>query len=440
MQRKMRNCAVVLAAGKGSRMKSSTPKVFQDIAGLPVLGHIIRALQQCNFNQRVVVLSEHGSLDVLPEKLRNMDIARQYFQDGTGGAVRQAMQVIDNNTDYILVLYGDTPLISPTSINSALECAIGSDIHVLTIRINAQNSYGKLSIDALGNVTEIIECNASQIHTSDLCNVGMIVKKDILNKYVHNLPLHESKKEFFLTDIIALAYKDGHKCTYSELPAEEMHGINTMSDLAEVEEIYQNKRREYFMARGVKLVAPNTVFFAYDTEIENDVVVKPYVIFGTGVHIKKGTIIEAFCHITGANVDSASVGPFSRLRPGTKLNNGSKVGNFVELKNSEISEGTKVNHLSYIGDTSVGRNTNIGAGTITCNYDGHQKFKTIIGEQVFIGSNTALVAPLTVGNGALIGAGSTITENVQENAIAIARSPQNELTDAALKYHKRRNK
>ena len=433
---------IVLAAGKGSRMKSSTPKVFQSIAGLPILGHIIQTLQQCEFKQTIVMLSQGATLDALPEKLRNVDIAYQTVQDGTGGCVRDAKKVLDRDINDVLILYGDAPLISRASVNFAMEQGDNSDVCVLAIRVSGANSYGKLCLDKHNEVKGIVEADMlmETERPSDLCNVGLIIKRHILERYIENLPMHKAKQEHYVTDIISMSYNDGYKCTYCELPAEEMHGINTMADLAEVERIYQDKRRAYFMANGVKLIAPETVFFSYDTEIENDVVIYPYVVFGTGVHIKRGTVIESFSHITGAKVDSASVGPFARLRPGADIGKGAKIGNFVEVKNSEISEDAKVNHLSYIGDAFIGSRTNIGAGTITCNYDGYEKFKTVVGKGAFIGSNTALVAPVTVGDGAIIGAGSTITEDIADNAIAVARSTQCAKENAAIRYHERRKK
>lgn len=433
--------AIVLAAGKGTRMNSSTQKVFHKIAGLPILGHIMLALKCCNIQQTIVVLSQDASIEALPDDLRNVDIARQIERNGTGGAVIQALGKLRCESEYALILYGDTPLITADSINKAILESSGSDVHILATRPSTNKPFGKLFLDECNNVCAIIEpCDERSAICPNLCNAGMIIKTDVLKKYIRTITPNNIKNEIFLTDIVELAYNAGLKCTYSELPYDEMCGINTMRDLAEVEAVFQHKMRETFMNCGVHMVAPETVFFSYDTIIEKDVEIAPYVVFGPGVHIKEGSVIESFCHIVGADVDQAAVGPFARLRKGSYLHKKSKIGNFVEIKNSEISEGAKINHLSYIGDASIGCKTNVGAGTITCNYDGYKKFRTSIGNDVFIGSNTSLLAPISIGTGSIIAAGSTISENVEDGEIAIARHEQTNISGAAVRYHEKRRK
>ena len=434
-------CSIILAAGKGMRMKSSTPKVFQKVAGLPIIGHIIRATKSCHFGQNIAVLSKDASLDLLPEGLKDVTIARQILQNGTGGAVISALEHVNPEIEYALILYGDTPLISPESISLAAESACKSDILVLAAKVDKNLPFGRLDVDENDHVRAVIEpCDPRNAACADLCNVGMIVKIDILLKYLNSVEINPIKNEIFLTDLIDIVYRAGGVCDYIEMPYDEMCGINTLEDLARAEGFFQAKMRHKFLHNGVKMIAPETVYFSYDTEIENDVEIHPYVVFGAGVHIKKGTVIESFCHITGSEISKASIGPFARLRAGTRISDDAKIGNFVEIKNSKIDNKSKVNHLSYIGDASIGSNTNVGAGTITCNYDGYKKFTTNIGNGVFIGSNTAIIAPVSIKNGSIIAAGSTITEDVEENSLAISRAKQVVLDDAATRYHERRKK
>lgn len=435
-------CSIVLAAGNGSRTKSSFPKVFQSVAGLPILGHIILTLKRSLISQHILVLSENAPVEVLKDSLENVDTVTQIEKNGTGGAVGVALDSIRNDITHAVVLYGDTPLINSESINIALNKTKDSDIVVLAIETTEKNSLGTLEIDKHGFVKFIVEkCDVNRCECrTNLHNVGIIAKTDVLKQFLPQIKLNEEKREFFLTDIVHLAYNAGRKTSYTVLPTDEMQGVNTMSDLAAIERIYQQKRRQHFMNLGVKLIAPETVFFSYDTNIEPDVVIFPYVVFGQGVSVKRGATIESFTHISGAEIENASVGPFARLRAGTKLHNDVKIGNFVEVKNSEVAEKTKVNHLSYIGDTILGTRTNVGAGTITCNYDGYNKYKTVIGNEVFIGSNSTIIAPIKIGDKTVIAAGSTLTMDIPSESMAISRSKQENIPNAGKMYHIKRKK
>lgn len=433
-------CIMILAAGKGMRMKSETPKVFQLVAGLPILGHIISSAKQSCASQILVVLAPGANLSLLPENLRDVDCSFQKNQNGTGGAVIQTIDAVE--ADAFLVLYGDTPLVTSETLNSVISGFQNtkSDLAVLAIDVPGDSAFGRLLLDENGHVKKISEACEKLDNCTTLCNVGILIKKTVAEKLLPLINENPIKHELFFTDIVELAYSNGYKTNCILTPKEEMYGINTMSDLSKVEGIFQNRIRQKFMADGVKLAAPETVFFSYDTKIGHDVVINPYVIFGPGVEVKPYTEINSFSYIEGAVIDAAKVGPFSRLRPGAKIEPGAKIGNFVEIKNSTINENSKVNHLSYIGDSELGRDVNIGAGTITCNYDGFKKYKTKIEDNVFIGSNSCLVAPVKVSDSAVVGAGSVVTQDVEANAICVCRSKQKNIRDAAIKFRGKRKK
>lgn len=435
-------CIIILAAGKGTRMKLRSQKVFQEVAGLPILGHVIKSAKLSNAQQIVTVLPPNGNLEKLPPNCKTVEIAYQNNAKGSGDAVLQALPYV--RTDTVLVLYGDTPLITESTIKNVIEKFenSGSDISVMTINEQGDSNFGRLVIDENNQVQKIVEsCDKNeQTKCSNLCNVGIVFKKNIAEKILPNIPENNIKHEVFLTDMIEYAYNQGHKISYVICNHEEMYGINTIKDLTKVESIFQQKMREKFMSSGVKLISPETVFFSYDTEIEPDVTIHPYVVFGLGVKVKSYSTIYSFSHLEGVNVDGAQIGPFARIRPETTIESGSKIGNFVEIKNSLIKSGSKVNHLSYIGDSEVGEDTNIGAGTITCNYDGFEKHKTRIGKEVFVGSNSCLVAPVEIDDGALIGAGSVVVNSVKKYDLCISRAEQKNMPDAAKKFREKRKK
>lgn len=433
---------VILAAGKGSRMHSPIPKVMHNVAGLPIIGHIIDAAKNSVAKQIVTVVSPSLDLSVLPICLSDVDIAVQDIPKGTGHAVVCSIDII--KSENILVLYGDTPLITSETIDSVFSEFLEqkTDCAVLAINVDENSSFGRLELDDKGSVIKIVESSELEEGKkySNLCNVGILIKTCLAKKLLPQLKEHKDKKEFFLTDVVYTAYTQTFATSYIECNKEEMYGINTMQDLAKVEATYQDKMRNNFMRKGVKLLAPETVFFSYDTKIDSNVIIHQYVVFGRGVTLKEGTEVFSFSHIEGCTIDSSSVGPFARIRKGTEISKNAKIGNFVEVKNSRIYCGSKINHLSYIGDADVGESVNIGAGTITCNYDGFTKSKTDIKSGAFVGSNTCLIAPVSVGENAIIAAGSVISENVEKDAIGITRAEQKNLKNKAKNYREKRRK
>jgi bifunctional UDP-N-acetylglucosamine pyrophosphorylase/glucosamine-1-phosphate N-acetyltransferase len=303
-----------------------------------------------------------------------------------------------------------------------------------------ENAYGRLSINDYGHLEKIVEFkDANEIEKKiALCNSGVIaVDGDALPHLLSQIKNDNSVQEFYLTDIVAIANKQGLKCTFIKTNIEEVLGVNSRIELATIEKIKQKQIRQKMMENGVTLISPKTVHFNFDTEIAQDVIIHPHVVFGSAVNIAHNVEIKSFCHIEGAKIQkNAVIGPFARIRPQTEIHENVHIGNFVEIKKSQISKNSKINHLSYIGDSEVGENTNIGAGTITCNYDGFNKFKTKIGDDVFIGSNSALVAPVEIKNGAIIGAGSVITKNVEINDLAVSRASQSNISNGAEKFRK----
>lgn len=435
------NYVVVLAAGNGTRLKSVTPKVLQEIGGLSMLDHVISSAKSISPEKIIVVAKE----DFSPQNLiygNHISIAIQHEPNGTGDAVKCAIPEIDfRDPGWIYVLYGDIPLISPETLRKLEE--IGSQnaktgVVVLAMLSDNHPDLGKLeqaeSPDTIKSIVEMKDAAADPNRKLiSLCNCGLLIRKDVLQKLIDKIEPSKVTNEVYITEIVKLAYENGFECRYLRGSCEELSGANTCAELAELERIFQNRLRKKHMQNGVHLIAPETVFFSYDTEIEPSVVVNPYVVFLKHVRIKSGSAIGPFCIVEGSEIKNAQIGPFSRTRPVSIIEENAKIGNFVEIKNSVISKGTKVNHLSYIGDCSVGMNTNIGAGAITCNYDGYKKHRTEIGANVFIGSNSAIVAPLKIEDNALIGAGSTITKDIEKNDLAIARSRQTNYKNGAEK-------
>ena len=434
-------------------MKTEKPKVFQEVGNLPILGHIITALKAAYFSQIVTVLAPDADLLDLPENLRMVDVAVQEHPRGSGDAVLSALPCVSE--DEILVLYGDTPFVTKETLNRVVdEFRNGDfDLSVLAVRVPENTTFGRLLIDEnspVPRVKKIVEqCDFSdnsgglsycESGLSDLCNVGIIMKKKVADELLKEVQPNARKNEIFLTDLVDLACQAGYATGYVECDRDEMFGINTMKDLAAAEAIFQRKMRDHFLENGVKMVAPETVFFSYDTRIEHDVIIQPYVVFGPGVNVHKYSIIQSFSHVEGAEIEAAKIGPFARLRPGANLREGAKIGNFVEVKNSVVGAGAKLNHLSYIGDCEIGEKANVGAGAITCNFDGFSKQKTRIGRGAFVGSNACLVAPVEVGEAAIVGAGSVVTRDVPASAISVGRSEQKNVENAALKFREKREK
>ncbi|MDX8434145.1 bifunctional UDP-N-acetylglucosamine diphosphorylase/glucosamine-1-phosphate N-acetyltransferase GlmU [Mesorhizobium abyssinicae] len=426
-----RSClSVILAAGEGTRMKSALPKVLHPIAGLPMVAHVAKAAEAAGSGDLALVIG-HGADEMRKAAQKFAPNAETFVQEkrlGTAHAVLAARAAISKRYDDILVMFGDTPLIEPEALAVARQkLAEGAAVVVVGFRPPNPTGYGRL-IEKGGRLVAIREekdCSDEEKKIG-FCNAGMMAVAgrsalELLDK-VGNA---NAKGEFYLTDIVEIAGARGLDVVATEASFESALGINNRAELAEAEGIWQARRRREAMLSGVTLIAPETVYFSHDTEIGADTVVEPNVWFGLGVKISTGATIHAFSHMTGATIaENCEVGPFARLRPGTDLRKKAKVGNFCEVKQATVEEGAKVNHLTYIGDARVGAAANIGAGTITCNYDGYSKFFTDIGEGAFVGSNSSLVAPITIGKGSYIASGSVLTESVPDDALAFGRARQ----------------
>ncbi len=422
---------VILAAGKGTRMKSDLHKVLHPIAGRPMLLHLIASAAALQPAKTVVVTGagrEQVEAAVAPLGIAT---ALQAEQLGTGHAVAQAREALAGFEGDVLILYGDVPLVTAATMQRMIDRLHSDDtpaVVVLGFRPENPGAYGRVIADAAGRMDRIVEYkDASEAERAvTLCNSGlMALRSTDLFALLDRLGNDNAAGEYYLTDIVELAAAAGRSSAVIETGADEVAGVNSRGELAGVERAWQATRRTQVMADGVTLIAPDTVWFSHDTVLGRDVVIEPNVVFGPGARIADGATIHAFSHIEGASVGKgANVGPFARLRPGADLHADAKVGNFVEIKKAVIGEGAKVSHLTYIGDADIGAGANIGAGTITCNYDGYFKYRTVIGAGAFIGSNSALVAPVTIGAGAIVAAGSVLTEDVEADALALVRPPQ----------------
>ncbi len=432
---------VVLGAGKGTRMKSALPKVMHKVAGRSMLGHVIATAKTVGATSLAVVVGP-GMPEVEAEAKKAAPDAAVFIQAnqaGTGDAVLAAREAIARHAGDVLVMFGDTPLITAETLakmRAALET--GANIAVLGFHAKDPTGYGRLLTTAAGELTAIREHNDATPaeRAIDLCNSGVLAFRvpDLLSILGRIKPAN-AKGEYYLTDAVEIGRADGLKAVAVTGAEEEMLGVNARAQLAGAEAIFQARARDRAMAAGATLIAPDTVWFSYDTELGRDVIVEPNVFFGPGVKIADDVVIRANCHIEGATVASgARIGPFARLRPGAALAADVHVGNFVEVKNARLEEGAKANHLAYIGDGRVGAGANIGAGTIFCNYDGFNKHFTDVGAGAFVGSNSALVAPVKIGDGAFVGSGSVITRDVSPNALALERSPQEERPGWAEKF------
>ncbi len=426
-----RTClAIVLAAGEGTRMYSARPKVLHTMAGRSLLAHVLDAVAQSGVTATAVVIGP-GQDAVAAEAGRVLPNAATFIQRdrrGTAHAVLAAKPAIDGGADDILIVYGDTPLIRPATLaRLRAPLAGGAALAVLGFRPADPSGYGRLVMkgDELVAIREETDASASE-RAIALCNGGlMALAGNSALAILERIGDDNRKHEFYLTDAVEIARGMKLRAVAVEVEEDDVRGINTKSQLADAETVAQQRLRRAALDSGVTLIAPETVFLSSDTKFGRDVVVEPYVIFGEKVTVEDGAVIHSFSHLAGAHVGKGvSVGPFARLRPGTRLGEGSRIGNFVEVKEAVIEAGAKANHLSYIGDAFVGANVNIGAGTIFCNYDGGDKHRTTIGKDAFIGSNSALVAPVEIGEGAYIGSGSVITENVPPDALALARGRQ----------------
>ncbi|QJR03396.1 bifunctional UDP-N-acetylglucosamine diphosphorylase/glucosamine-1-phosphate N-acetyltransferase GlmU [Sphingobium yanoikuyae] len=419
---------VILAAGQGTRMKSGTHKVLHPIAGRPMLLHLLASVADLLPERQVVVVGAGREQVEKAVEGSGVAIAVQDQQLGTGHAVAQAHDALAGFAGDVLILYGDVPLVSGATMKAMLDRLSRGDeprAVVLGFRPDDAAAYGRIIADGQGIIEKMVEFkDASEAERAvTLCNSGlMAVRASDLFVLLDQIGNNNAAGEYYLPDIIMLP---GANSAVIETEAWEVAGVNSRAELAGVEAVWQDRRRAEAMREGVTLVAPQTVFFSHDTVLGRDVTVEPNVVFGPGVTIADNVVIHAFSHLEGATVASgADIGPYARLRPGADIGPKAKVGNFVEIKKARLDEGAKVNHLSYIGDASVGAAANIGAGTITCNYDGFFKYKTQIGAGAFIGSNSALVAPATIGDGAIVAAGSVVTKPVPADALCLVRPQQ----------------
>jgi bifunctional UDP-N-acetylglucosamine pyrophosphorylase / glucosamine-1-phosphate N-acetyltransferase len=435
---------VILAAGKGTRMRSPRPKVLHPLAGRSLIAHVLRVAADLE-PERVAIVLAPDMAEVAAEVHRGPQPAAIVVQEpqlGTGHALMVVRDHLPAAGD-VLVLYADTPLVTAATLARLLEARRAADaaIAVLGMRPPDPAGYGRLLFagDALAAIVEERHAEAA-LRRDGLCNAGfMALDGARLPPLLDALELRAAKNEYYLTDMVEHARARGWPCAALEMPWVEAIGINSQAQLAAAEAVLQDRLRQAAMAAGVTLIGPETVFLAADTTLEEDVEIGPYVVFGPGVRVARGARILPFCHLEGVSVgEGALIGPFARFRPASDIGAGAKVGNFVEVKNATLEPGAKANHLSYIGDARVGAKANVGAGTIVCNYDGFAKHRTEIGPGAFIGSNTALVAPVTIGEGAVIGAGSTINRDVPPGSLSIARGRQTDIPDGAARLRARR--
>jgi bifunctional UDP-N-acetylglucosamine pyrophosphorylase / glucosamine-1-phosphate N-acetyltransferase len=432
---------IILAAGQGTRMKSAKPKVMHEVAGRPILGHMIAAVRGAGAS-RIVVVTAPAAEEVRAYAAREgAESAIQQEQLGTGHAAACAGTLLGDFPGAVVVSYGDHPLFTAATFAASFAAREKPGMALVAFR-SQSTAYGRVIVDSDGLLDRIVEykdANAAERRV-DLCNAGMMAADArSFFRWAAMLRNENSQAEYYLTDIPAFAKADGVKCAVVEADEAETMGVNSRAELAVAEGEMQWRLRAQALANGVGMIAPETVFLSYDTVLEADVQLEPHIVFGRGVTVKSGARIRAFSHLEGAEVGrNAIVGPFARLRPGAHLDDDVHIGNFVEVKNARVEKGAKANHLTYIGDARVGAGANIGAGTITCNYDGFDKHHTDIGAGAFIGSNSALVAPVKIGDGAYVGAGSTIAKDVPDNALAVVRAEQREKAGWAEKFRTRK--
>jgi bifunctional UDP-N-acetylglucosamine pyrophosphorylase/glucosamine-1-phosphate N-acetyltransferase len=435
---------VILAAGQGTRMRSHTHKVLHPIASRPLLLHLLDRVDGIGAKRRVVVVGKGRDQVEVALNGRDVSVAHQAEQKGTGHAVLQARAALEGYEGAVLVLYGDTPFVEAATLERMLDRLDGDDgpgVVVLGSCPDDPAAYGRIILGEGDHIAKMVEYRdaTDEERAVRLCNSGMMaVRSRDLFRWLGEVTNDNAAGEYYLPDIVNVAAAEGREAVVIQADAYETAGVNSRAELAHLELEWQRRRREQALQDGATLIDPESVWFAYDTKLGRDVTVEPHVVFGPGVEIADGATIKAFSHIEGATIGAwAAIGPFARIRPGTILADHTKVGNFVELKKAKVGAGAKVNHLSYVGDAEVGEHANIGAGTITCNYDGFAKYRTVIGAGAFIGSNTSLVAPVTIGDGAVVGAGSVITSDVDPDSLAIERSEQKGIAGWARRFRER---
>lgn len=435
---------IILAAGQGTRMRSDTHKVLHPIASRPLLLHLLDCVDALGATRQVVVVGK--GRDQVEQALdgRDVTVAHQAQQKGTAHAVQQAKAALENYGGAVLVLYADTPFVRADTLRKMLDRLDGADgpgIVVLASEPDDPAAYGRIIRGDADRIAKMVEYRDAtpEERAVRLCNSGMMaVRAPDLFRWLGQVHNDNAAGEYYLPDVVNIASSEGREAVVITGDPYETAGVNSRAELAHLELEWQRRRREEVLQEGATLIDPESVWFAFDTRLGRDVTVEPHVVFGPGVEVADGATIKAFSHIEGAAIGArAIIGPFARIRPGTSLGERSRVGNFVELKKATVGVDAKVNHLSYIGDAQVGADANIGAGTITCNYDGFGKYRTVIGDGAFIGSNSALVAPVTIGAGAMVGAGSVITKDVEADSLAIERSDQTGIAGWARRFRER---
>jgi bifunctional UDP-N-acetylglucosamine pyrophosphorylase/glucosamine-1-phosphate N-acetyltransferase len=424
-------------------MKSQTAKVLHKVAGLPMLGHGITGLRAAGVD-RIVVVTAPGAEDVRAyAEAQGCQTAVQDKQLGTGHAAAAAAEALKDFDGELMIAYGDMPLMTVSTFEASFQ-ARGEGLAIVAFRAANPGAYGRVLLNGDGTLDRIVEFkDASEAERkTDLCNAGVLAADaKRFFAWAAKLDNKNAQGEFYLTDVPALAKRDGARCAVAIVAEDHAMGVNSRAELAEAERRMQDRLRAKALAAGVGMIAPETVFLSHDTVLEADVAIEPFVVFGPKVRVASGAQIKSHCHLEEADVAAGAViGPFARLRPGAVIGEGAHIGNFVEVKNSKIGAGTKANHLAYLGDATVGAKANIGAGTITCNYNGYDKSRTEIGDGAFIGSDTALVAPVKVGAGAITGAGSVITKDVSADALAVARGQQVEKPGWAKAFREKKQK
>jgi bifunctional UDP-N-acetylglucosamine pyrophosphorylase/glucosamine-1-phosphate N-acetyltransferase len=435
---------VILAAGQGTRMRSDTHKVLHPIACKPLLLHLLDSVDRLGAEKRVVVVGKGRDQVEIALKGRDVAIAHQAEQKGTAHAVSQAKDALAGYDGAVLILYGDTPFVEADTLKRMLDRLDGDGgpgVVVLASTPDDPLKYGRIILGEGDHIARMVEFKdaTEEERSVHLCNSGMMaVRSADLFRWLDKVGNDNAAGEYYLPDVVNIAAAEGREAVVIEGDPYETAGVNSRAALAHLELDWQRRRREQALHDGATLIDPESVWFAFDTKLGRDVTVEPHVVFGPGVTVADGATIHAFSHIEGATIATkAVIGPFARLRPGANIGEKAKVGNFVEVKKSSLGRGAKANHLSYIGDAEVGENANIGAGTITCNYDGFGKYGTVIGEGAFIGSNTALVAPVSVGAGAIVGAGSVITKDVEPDSLAVERAEQKGIAGWARRFRER---
>jgi bifunctional UDP-N-acetylglucosamine pyrophosphorylase/glucosamine-1-phosphate N-acetyltransferase len=435
---------VILAAGQGTRMRSATHKVLHPIAGRPMLAHLLDTVDQLGAERRVVVVGKGREQVKAALAGHDVRIAVQEEQRGTGHAVQQAQEALTGFDGTVIVLYGDTPFVAAETLarmRERLEAADQPGVVVLASSPADPGAYGRVILgdgDRIARMVEYKDANPAE-RAVRLCNSGMMaVRAADLFRWLAQVGNANAAGEYYLPDVVMVAAGEGRHSVALECEAWQTAGVNSRAELAALELDWQQRRRQLALAQGATLIDPASVWFSFDTHLGQDVMVAPNVVFGPGVSVSDRATIHAFSHLEGATVgEDCEVGPYARLRPGAVLERKAKVGNFVEVKKARLGEGAKANHLSYIGDADVGAKANIGAGTITCNYDGFFKYRTQVGEGAFIGSNSSLVAPVTIGTGAIVGAGSVVTRYVEPDSLGVTRAEQKGLAGWAARFRER---